>query len=381
MERESETYIVNSRLISRRRFLELAAEGMATAAAVASGLGILITGCKGRELSRPAAEALREDLRTRHFNNTDQLISDFENKQKNPPDLEEANHIRGKIADFEDKHANTVDQETINQIFQYSIDLCNATFGRGTVQSPPILYTNEELKKTGLHDPVDVPQGDSSGIIFVEYKGKQYALTPMRIFLGDPRKSDPDLNKLSLIRGLILHEMVHRKTAIRPLAPGDQLNFQPALVKIGDEQFYAYFTRGFKWITDPENGKQKAYFFDEINTQLLAAFINDPTEQDPLYQNIVTSPLYRNSLSPHFYIGADLMKELYRKLGISIEDLEKLHLAAQPEVLLAEIDRRILRAGFKTAPLISSFLINLDPPDPQSDLGLEGLKKLVLTLR
>lgn len=268
-----------------------------------------------------------------------------------------ADAIRQKIREFEAQNYGVVTEETTKPLSQHISDLYKATFQREPTQQNVLIIDNNYLKESGLPEE-NVPVGEA-GIVYYEpgTNGEiKNPIIPVIIFAGRPETNDPSINKLSVFRALIEHEFSHAQTKVTQ---------ETESITLAGRTFRADRRRGFKWVgVTFDNGaraEEFCQFFDEVNTQLLTEYLNDPTNQDPIFRQMNASPVFQKSLATIYVEGAKQLRTIYQNLGISISDLEELHYEAQPKKLFDIIDQRVQELGFTLAEPASVTLANLDP--------------------
>lgn len=299
-------------------------------------------------------------------------------------DPERANQIRQQIREFERENYSWPSTENLTTLANLISELYEVTFGRKALPRRLVLVSNEFFKEQGYPDSEILmePTGHAGIIYFLADQNNRIVGVqdiPLIINLGDPNIGDPEINKLSVFRALIMHEFIHTQT--KP-------TFISGEVSVGKERFQAAYTRGLKWILSlatmnqdakPEN--EKAHYFDEANTQLLTEYINDPTGRDDLFVRMTQSLVYRYSLAPNFVWGASILRGIYEKLGISTSEVAHFQFNAQPKELLEKIDNLISQRGIILPQPASLVLINMNPPNHQTEEGLEPLKELASMIK
>jgi len=283
-------------------------------------------------------------------------------------DPAKAERIRGEIRELEEANWDNLSVETTAKLARLIPELYQATFGRKSIENQFFFVDNSFFTSQGLPGE-EAPLGHAGFIKFYdETQVDDPSTIPIIILVGKPEIKDPNLNKLSVVRGLLIHEYIHAQTV--PVVENGE-------IIVGGERFRALYRRGLKW--EYLNGNEeegKGRFFEEINTQLLSEYLNDPTEKDQLFNQIVQNPVYRFSLAPNYVAGAAILAKIYQKLGITPEEIEGFHFKAQPKEFLEKIDKLIQKQGIKLEKPASLILLNLNPPNPQTEEGLEPLKEL-----
>ena len=345
--------------MSRRHFLKLTALG--TAGLIGSGTGLWKF---GEWLSKPT------------YRLPDQPTGPLDTETS--PDYIKASALRQQIRDFERENYNHISTENLTTLTNLIAELYGETFGRKTLSRRLVLVSNDFYKEQELPDSeISEPTGHTGIIYFLADQNNRIVGVqdiPLIINLGDPNTNDPEINKLSVFRALIMHEFIHTQT--KP-------TFISGEVSIGKERFQAAYTRGLKWILslvttsqDLTRENEKAGYFDEVNTQLLTESLNDPTGGDDLFVRMTQSLVYKHSLAPNFIWGASLLRGIYEKLGISTSEVAHFQFNAQPKELLEKIDDLIYQRGIILPQPASSILIKMNLPNPQTEEGLEPLKEL-----
>ena len=283
-----------------------------------------------------------------------------------------ADAIRQKIREFEAQNYGIVNDETTRPISQYISDLYEATFKREPTQKNVLIIANSFLKEKGLPEE-DVPIGEA-GIVYYEpgTNGEiKDPIIPVIIYAGKTETNDPSINKLSVFRALIEHESIHAQTQVEKV---------DGPTTIGTKTFKADRKRGFKWIgvSDSNGGidGEIGHLFDEMNTQFLAEYLNDPTNQDPIFREMNQSRVYQHSLSTVFVEGARLLRRIYAQLGITPQEIEALHFNAQPKELLEKIDLKVEQLGINLSKPASVILLDLNPKNWDDPTELTQLQEL-----
>ena len=321
-----EDKLTQAQRISRRHLLKLAA----------TGIGIAVVGGVTVEL-------------------IDWIVSS--DGQKETDGNSEADTIRQQIKQYESQHYGEVTEETTKQLSQFISDLYNQTYGKKPIQNKTLVIDNSYLRSKGQPE-TQVPMGDAGVVVLYQdtNSGKINQIIPIIIFAGKPEASDPTINKLSVFRALIEHEFSHAQTKVTP---------ETESVTVTGRTFKADRRRGFKWVDitfgDGDHTDEFCHFFDEVNTQLLAEYLNDPTNQDSIFRQMNASPVYKHSLATTYVEGAKHLRRIYQRLGISATDLEKLHYEAQPKKLLDLIDQKVQILGVRLTEPASTTLANLNP--------------------
>lgn len=306
--------------ITRRHFLKRVRDVSALTAATVLGGGYLLH--KGLSEEKPTAE----------------------------PEVAES--IRQKIVDFEQSHFNEVNHETVNTLYKFSLELYEATFGKKAKETELIIITEHDFKNRNP-DAIfpEAPTGKAGEVIFnVDRTGQAESADRIRfiVYTGKESALDPDFNRLSAVRAVLIHELIH--TQVEPI-------IIRGTAYVGDKKFPAAYARGFKWVAAPT---EPAQFFDELNTQLLAEYMNDPAGKDPIWDRMRNSPVYRNSFTQAYFPGKDAIKTIYERLGITIEEIEDYHYDSDGKGLLERIDDSISARGIELPQNFSSIVIDMD---------------------
>lgn len=288
------------------------------------------------------------------------------NPDNQPVSTKGAEGIRQQIRQFEEEKANEpITQETVGGLMRLTSSLYKETFGRPALPFNLAVLTYDAARRLNLPESkIRVPNGR---VFFPA--GRRNTIN---IYLGREDVSDPEPIRLRALRAVIMHQFMYAQTTILP---------EQRTVTVGTDRFQPKSRLGFQWFMDLERAPFfKATYFDTINAQLLAQYLNDPTGQDRLFNKIAASPNYRVAL-PHTVVeGARILHRIYFGLGISVEEVEALRSQSQSEILLDRIDSRCAQFGVRLASPASSVLINLNPQDEHSDIGLKPLRDLLSKL-
>lgn len=334
--------LARSRRISRRHFLKLAA---------ATGIGVTAVGSIVGELIYRI------------------VTSDGQNETDSSSNVDK---IRQQIKEYESLHYGEVTEDTTKQLTEFISDLYGKTYGKKPIQNKVLVIDNSYLTSKGQPE-VQVPVGEAGVVALYQDtdSGKINQIIPIIIFAGKPEASDPTINKLSVFRALIEHEFSHAQTIVTS---------ETESVTVASRTFRADRRRGFKWVgitfDNGNHAEEFCHFFDEVNTQLLAEYLNDPTNRDPIFGQMNASPVYKHSLATTYVEGAKHLRTIYQNLGIPTTDVEELHYEAQPKKLLDLIDQKVQALGIKLAEPASATLANLDPKsadDPEQISPLAAL--------
>lgn len=297
------------------------------------------------------------------------------------PNPTEANRIRKQIREYEDAHRDQVTTETVNTIYNLTASLYEATFGKKTTNTKFLPVTEQELKKYYPEGNLpDAPQGQAGVIIFSQDKDghlKEVQTIAFTVYLGKENMLDPNVNKLSVIRAVLMHEFVH--TQVQP-------KLIEGTVTAGDTPFRARYARGLKWVANnAPKTDEPAWFFEEINNQLLTEYLNDPSGQDPIWDQIRKSPLYSKSFDKDYFSGKEILSTIYQKLGITIKQVEDAHSQSDVEAFLKHIDELITARGISLPSNFTSSIIKMNvsevtntEPEVTYIKPLETVRDLVL---
>lgn len=146
-----------------------------------------------------------------------------------------------------------------------------------------------------------------------------------------------------------MHEFIHAQTTKTPTD-----------ILIGSD-FLKGFKRGLKFSNINGSEDERGHFFEEWNTQLLTEEMNDPTGNDNIFRN------KNKSLDPLYLDGADLLRRIYKKLGITIAEVENYHYNAQPLQLVRRIEAAALQAGVKLPTSFEQTFFAKEPSKPTHD--------------
>lgn len=270
------------------------------------------------------------------------------------PNPEKASALRLKIHKYEERNRDIVNEATVTEILDMVKDLYRVTFGRERLDNKLIVATPENLKKLDPNAPLpDAPSG-LAGIVIVKFdrdgKIQGFDDIPLLVYTGKDTAKDPNVNKLSVMRALLIHEFIHTQT--HPRAMPDT-----GFENVGRERVSARYVRGLKWV-GPQG--EPAWFLEELNTQILSEYTNDPSGQDPIWQQIKESDLYRQSFDAAYFLGEEALAEIYKKLGITIKDIEDAHFRAKPKEFLELLDRNIAAMKIILPEPASSIFIKLN---------------------
>lgn len=76
-----------------------------------------------------------------------------------------------------------------------------------------------------------------------------------------------------------------------------------------------------------------------MNALLVARYLNDPQDVDPIWTGMEDRPEFRSPYFPKdMLVASSLLGEIYQSCGIAIPDLERAYFEAQGEKLLKRID-------------------------------------------
>lgn len=277
-------------------------------------------------------------------------------------EVKAAQQIRQEINAYIEANLNDLSDNAISRIFRMELDLYNAVFGKPVTKVELILARNEELKPT--EKAYDYPFG-RAGYIMLNTRTNSVENITAVIAVGKSENYDPKIGKLRVMDALLKHELVHTQT--NPV-------LRPVRVKVGDfPEFTAQRTRGLKWVDTvvPGNsGTEVGYFFDEINTQFLAEYVNDPSGQDNLFQRMADSPFQKHTISSVYTEGAKQIGKIYKALGITPEEVQGYHYSANPAGLLNKIDSATMQKGIKLPFKPSTVLLVANPVVSAEELHL-----------
>ncbi|MEK7581244.1 MAG: hypothetical protein AAB512_03090 [Patescibacteria group bacterium] len=294
---------------------------------------------------------------------------------------DKAVNLRRDMRAYEAENTNILTQETVSKIAKYTEDLFGEVFAKKAIPRQILALDYDEAKKYDIE--AEKPRGEASIILFSrDATGEIQIDIPLIIFLGKPEIGDPGVNKLSVIRALIEHEYTHTQTNVKLAYKLDgQNSIRKGVETISGRTFEYTHKRGLKWVKGQKSSDARndiAGYFDEINTQMLTEYFNDPEGNDPIFDQIIKSETYRTgTLAANYRYGAALLKRLYAKLNISISQVENYHFNADPKGLLEKIDAQILARELKLDKAASLILIDISPSSAESITEFEELKNLV----
>lgn len=266
-----------------------------------------------------------------------------------PSDEQNTEDIRRKISTYEDQNQNNpITEESLQTLTNLISNLYESTFKKKTLNRRLFLATNEFFKKDGLKDEElpDFPSGDA-GFLLGRQDGSQEI--PIIIFEGKPGTSFPGTNQYSLMRAIIMHEFIHAQTTKIP-----------ANISIGSEHLKGY-KRGLKFTNIGGSEDERGHFFEEWNTQLLTEEMNDPTGIDNIFKN------KDKSLDPLYLDGADLLRRIYKKLGITLAEIEDYHYKAEPLQFVRRIEAATQQAGIKLPTSLEQIFFAKEPSTPTNE--------------
>lgn len=280
---------------------------------------------------------------------------------------EGADSVRQQIRQFEQEKANEpITQETVGGLMRLTSSLYKETFRKPPLPFNLAVLTYDAARRLNLPESeIRVPNGR---VFFVT--GQRNTIN---IYLGKEDVSGvSEPTRLQALKAVIMHQFMYAQTTMFS---------EQGTVTVGTDRFQPKSRLGFQWVMGLERPPFfKATYFDTINAQLLAQYLNDPTGQDRLFNKIAASPNYRVAL-PHTVVeGARILHRIYDRLGITVGEVETLRFGAQSEKFLERIDATYSRFGVKLAGPVSSLLINLNPLDKDSDSGLKPLRDLLSKL-
>lgn len=312
-------------------------------------------------------------LRAIHGVDPSPVLADTDNRgiannpDNQPVSAKGAESIRQQIRQFEEEKANEpITKESVGELFRLTPSLYKETFGKPALPFTLVVLTYDAARRLNLPESkIRVPNGR------VFFSAGQR--TTISIYLGREDVSGvSEPTRLQALKAVIMHEFMYAQTTMFP---------EQGMVTVGMDRFQPKSRIGFQWFMGLERSPfYKATYFDIINAQLLAQYLNDPTGQDQLFRKIAADPNYRVAL-PHTVVeGAKILGRIYDGLGITVEEIEALRSQSQSEVLLGRIDSRCAQFGVRLARPASSVLINLNPQDEHSDIGLKPLRDLLSKL-
>jgi hypothetical protein len=286
-------------------------------------------------------------------------------------DPDKADAIRREMKQFEADNRDNVSNENVIWLYGKIAELHTAAFGLPQVKTTLIAFGHELIEgraqELGLSQArQDVPWGDASAGLSAAIAGNRVARdsVAVMIYTGRDEVRDPNVNKLSVVRLVAEHEYIHSQTRF----------IQPGLVSIDGVQHNVVLQRGLKWVVNEPGNSNKAWYFDESNTQLLAEFMHDPGGEDPTPEQIMRSPVYRNSIS--WIRGGGALRSVYRGLCIPEGEVRQFHFQADPQGLLNRIDTTVTRNGIVLPLRASSTLIRLDPRSGTEDSRVRALEDM-----
>lgn len=291
-------------------------------------------------------------------------------KPEQPPDNLSA--IRREMADFEEKvsRRSLIDQDII-QLFHYTERLYREVFARPVVQSMIMVFGNGVWQQPNRIDwPMieNLPQNIQVNL----QTNIPFSANYFGVVLGRTDNVDPKISQISAYRGLVFHSYVHTQIIRRQ---------ESGTANVLEGQLPLVEARGLKRVAQGGQGLvDVGQFFEEVNTQLIAEHLNNALVGDRIYQRMAESLLYQNSLPPIYAKGSEILKKLYDRLGISIEEVETFHYSSNPRALFDRIDAGSVRLGVNLPQPVSTLLINLSPRNLKSDAELKVLEELVSRL-
>lgn len=268
---------------------------------------------------------------------------------------DKADKVRQQIKNYESLNSNRpANGQDVIKVFHMIDALYKETFRKETV------FTRITVRENNR----EIPLGD---FYYDSRSGYDIA-----ILMGRPNKNDPSLTQLAAYRGLVLFLFTQAQALPR---------IENKIVTLGANNFQSIQTLGLRWFTLGSGANNEVGgFFENLNTQIIAEDLNDPTGRDDLFVRMRESPLYRHSLAPIFQQGAQVLRKIYSSLGISTQEIEVLRYHSQPEELLQRIDGRIESLGIPLVEPASVTLIRLNPRNFQSNTDLKPLYDLLVKL-
>lgn len=267
-----------------------------------------------------------------------------------------AENVRRQIREFEEGHIGPVTKDDVKKLFNFSAELYKETFGKLLPVNLSVISL-EEARNQNLRE-------EEFGRVL------WYSAKPpiIRIFLGNNEANTTPIKNISTFRAIVMHNFVYSQA---PLLE------ERRMTKVGNIQFMPDYRMGFQW--GKRNQRDFSYFgtsFDAINTQLLTEYINDPTDQDDIFIRMTKTPPYNAFFSLTLIEGTRLLKDVYMKLGISIDEVEKLRSSSQSVEFLTKIDRMVGALGISLREPASSVFVRLNLQDTKSETQLRPLVEL-----
>lgn len=288
-------------------------------------------------------------------------------------DPDKANTIRREIGEFEATNWDNVSNSNVIWIYGKIAELHTATFGLPQIRTTLVAFGydalgSEKARELGLSQMrEEIPWGDASllGANSATLKPNQVAQSGIvLLYTGKEEIKDPNINKLSVVRVVAEHEYLHSQTKF----------LKPGRVIIDGVPFEVTLQRGLKWVTNELRNNQKAWYFDEVNTQLLAEYMNDPTGGDNIYERMLQSPIYNRSIG--WIEGAGALRSIYRSLCIPEGEVRPFHYNADPQGALDRIDQTVVRNGIVLPERASRMLIRLSPNEGSEDARIQVLQNI-----
>ncbi len=272
------------------------------------------------------------------------------------PQPEKAQQTRQEIKDYVGSHPEDLSDEAITHIFELNKHLYTAAFGRSLAPVKLQIVTNEKLRAQGLGE-ITTPQGSAAQVnLILDRQGGRPKVESisLAIFTGKPESYNPGLPKLQIIDAIIKHELIHTQT---------EPKYGFIQVEVGDHpKVMASGVRGLKWIgisTSTFPSSELSIFFDEVNTQLLTEYMNDPANQDNIFREIAKSN--SPSITPAYIEAAALLRRIHGALEISPFEVKKFHQHADPKGLLDRIDLLSKERGYVANAKPSTTLLTVSP--------------------
>lgn len=272
-----------------------------------------------------------------------------------------ADKIREQIRDFETS-GPAITRENLTRLHGYVAELYEATFGWKPHPVNLIISSNQDLRRKNI-PPKEAPAQ------YTTFRPEHQ----VEIYLGDVGSVDPRVPKIVVFRALMMRGFVNAQAKVLP---------EIGLFIVGDEPFYgSYFRTGFQWQdTNEKSGKNVASFFDSLNTQLIAEYMYDPSGLDDTFRRITGSSVYRQSIAVVVINGAGILGNIYRRLGISIQEAARLRFNSQGKEVLDLIDDKAKGVLLDPKQRLSSLLVRLSPSSSEADRDLQPLKNLAAKL-
>lgn len=293
-------------------------------------------------------------------------------------DPDEASAIRREIREFEAANWDDVSTSKVVWIYGKITELHTATFGLPQIKTTLVAFGHdalgsERMRELGLSQlRQEVPWGDASalGANSATLRPDQVAQSGIvLLYTGKENIKDSNINKLSIVRVVAQHEHIHAQTKF----------LKPGKVMIDGVPFEVTLQRGFKWVTNEPRDNQKAWYFDEVNTQLLAEFMNDPKGEDDIYERMLQSKVYNSSIS--WIEGASALRNVYRGLCIPEGEVRPFHFEANPQGMLNQMDAAVTRHNLVLPQRASSALIRLNPNQGDEASRVRVLQELAEVAR